>query len=230
MEISFSYIATAASWLLRKIIKREVKNSGNMNLGKVSEQYIIKNFLEIEENLSVGDLQKYLRNYLIQNIPNKYLNNYNDELNSPKNFIINNTRISTFFAFTDGENILLFDRVKANMQTVENNYFDCYGSVNFENSSIFKKVTNYRFFSSKILKIEYIDGFAFEDDMQVDKLKYPFQTVIMFGYIIYLSSEDLRTALTKEEINTIANLDNINNINLTSKAQLAVDFLKRKKG
>lgn len=146
-------------WIVKKLIKwlqrHEVKGSGNINLGKVSSQGHIDNFFPIcnidntNKKLKVGDLAGYFKNYVAKNIPPQYTK----EQNGYKKFVINNTRISTFFTFTDGLKVLLFDRTNSNLQTVINNNYDCFGSVDFENSSLSKKIASSSFFGSDIEKI-----------------------------------------------------------------------------
>ncbi|WP_263833172.1 hypothetical protein [Sulfurospirillum oryzae] len=229
-----SLINKVVLWTTQKLIKfllrNKVQDSGNLNLGKVSEQGVVENFLLTctRDNLKVGDLQGYFRNYALENIPADYLFP-TKENEGAKKFIINSTRISTFFTFTDGENILLFDRVNANIQNVINNHFDCFGSVDFENSSLSKKIINYSFFNTNIEKIDYIPGFAFEDNLNTSDGVYPFQTVIMFGFVFYISKEDLNLAVTNGSNVFLKNVDTINTENTTSKAKLAIEFLRAKR-
>ena len=229
-----SFINKAILWTIQKLIKfllrNRVKGSGNLNLGKVSEQGVVENFLLTctGDSLKVGDLQGYFRNYVSENIPAEYLF-CEKENEGAKKFIINNTRISTFFTFTDGKNILLFDRVNANIQNVINNHFDCFGSVDFENSSLSKKIINYNFFNTKIEKIDYIPGFSFESNLNTSDGIYPIQTVIMFGFVFYISKEDLNLAISDNGNVFLKNIDTINTENTTSKAKLAIEFLKAKR-
>lgn len=223
------------TWIVKKLIKwlqrHEVKGSGNINLGKVSSQGHINNFFpycavdDMSQKLKVGDLTEYFKNYVAKNIPSKYIKNSN---NSTK-FIINNTRISTFFTFTDGSKVLLFDRTNSNLQTITNNNYDCFGSVDFENSSLSKKITNQSFFGSIIERIDYIPGFAFEDNVETSDNFCVFQTVIMFGFVFFISPEDLKNAIRNNKNLHLENLNEISTDTLTSKAKLAVEYLRLKK-
>ena len=234
-QIFTKTIYSIAVWIVKKLIKwlqrHEVKGSGNINLGKVSSQGHIDNFFPIcnidntDKKLKVGDLAGYFRNYVAKNIPSKYTK----DQNGYKKFVINNTRISTFFTFTDGSKVLLFDRTSSNLQTVINNNFDCFGSVDFENSSLSKKIASSSFFGADIEKIDYIPGFAFEDNVETSDNFCVFQTVIMFGFIFYVSSDNLKRAVTQGGNIHIESLNEISTDSLTSKAKLAIDYLRLKK-
>lgn len=237
IEMPSKLIYNLIEWVVKKLIKwlqrHEVKGSGNINLGKVSSQGHINNFFpncdvdDTSQKLKVGDLTEYFKNYVAKNIPSQYLKNHDGS--DSKKFIINNTRISTFFVFTDDVKVLLFDRTNSNLQNIINNNYDCFGSVDFENSSLSKKITNQSFFGSDIEKIDYVPGFAFEDNVETKDNFCVFQTAIMFGFVFYISTQDLKSAVKNNKNLHLENLNEISTDTLTSKAKLAVEYLRSKK-
>lgn len=145
-------------------------------------------------------------------------------------FLINNTRISNFVAIADigRERIMLLDRPNCdiNLISVENNKLDVFGSVFFENNTLISKLgSSPDFLNASIVKIEEIPGFAFEDNENKDLQR---ETVIMFGYVVYVSKEDLAKVNENNDI-TLFNIRD-NSKNLTAKAKLALNFLKQKMG
>jgi hypothetical protein len=186
-------------------------------------------------DLSVSNVFPNYRGKKIQDIPdffheatNKFPIKYckeNGSSNPATVFLINNTRISTFIAITDGERIVLFDRNKGkNLTSVENDRFDVFGSVPFENRTLLTKLKNSPLLEFEIEEIQAIHGFAFEDNMNKDLFR---ETVIMFGYAIYVSKEDLNK-IPSEGSNVLVRSINEVPRNLTAKADLACQFLSKK--
>lgn len=221
--------------------KNTVKDHGKLDVSRVVDQGEISSFSNLTQidNLTVRELSNYFYNFLENNISSKYLKdgsppNDLDKLPNDKKlkFIVNNTRISTFFIFTDGERVALFDRSKSNkgIQKIQNDRFDVFGSVTFENSSLKLKITNDSFLNSKIEKIEGIPGLAFEDSIEPDDNLLGRQTVIMIGFSVYVSPQDLDKSQSNES--SIINIYNLSSLPdeecLTSKAKLGIDFLKSK--
>lgn len=225
---------------LEESLEKIVHNSGSMDLSYVAHQGNIGAFatrIYSRGHLTVGNIPEYMADYLQKNIDSKYLNRREDYHNTyPSNvdryeFLINSTRISTFICITDGERILLFDRIKSNKQEVINNKYDCFGSVTFENISIGLKIdqTNISgFLNSVVENIEFIPGFSYEDNLDPTSGK---QTVIMFGFLVYVKSDDIDILMREKnkELMLISVLDgSISKEVLTSKADLARDFLREK--
>lgn len=141
------------------------------------------------------------------------------------------TRISTFVAFTDGKDILLFDRAKANpnQKNVENNRYDVFGSVQFENRTIKRKIQSETFLDAPIQKLEPIYGAAFEDN-HAYAIAQKQEVAVMFGVFAYMSSEDLNSALDVNDngalfISPIAVVNSMTSDKFTSKAYLSIKQL-----
>lgn len=139
--------------------------------------------------------------------------------------VVNDTRISTFVAFTDGENILLFDRSKEERLTnVTNNRFDVFGSVQFENRGIPIKIDNIEFLGSPISRTVPLYGAAFENNRL--RVHDDVETVVMFGVIAYMRPEHL--LLAKKSTNQglmiipLSKAKALPQEKLTSKARLAI--------
>ena len=152
-----------------------------------------------------------------------------DEKHDSTRVIVNNTRFSTFVAFTDGARIVLFDREKDIANTsVTNDRFDVFGSVQFENRTIKYKIKNPDFFDAKIIKVEEISGAAIEDNRL--KVGNDTETAVMFGACIYLSPEDLDLAkigAAKDEIAiySVSSMPRMAQELLTSKAMLSISHI-----
>ena len=179
-------------------------------------------------------MPKYFENFIKSNVNKVYIkDDYDDRIKDDiTKFIIKHTRLSTFICFTDGKQILLFDRRDndKNKINVENLKYDCFGSVGFENSSIRLKILNPEFYESEILRIQFIPGIAYEDNYGSPDNPTGIETAIMFGYIMYLSQEDMKKAIFNSNNKVLLfNIDSkaINIDNLTAKAQLAIDFLNK---
>lgn len=217
--------------------KNETKNNGEVNISKVIHQGKVFSCLKDYQSnsLSVEEIPEYLLKLAEQTIDPRYKKNGNiskyDKLPNEEKVkvLINNTRISTFFVITDGDNILLHNREKTSNEilTVENNKYDMFGSVSFENSTIKLKIKDNDFFKSKIKLIKCIPGFAFEDTREPEDNLFGKQTVIMIGLVLYLSKNDFKKAeSTKTSIVEKFNLNNTPNARmLTSKAKLGIDYL-----
>ena len=217
--------------------KNETKDNGEIKISKVfhqgklftcSKEYV-KNSLTIEE------VPEFLLKLAEQNIDLKYRNNgsfakHDKLLNDDKiKILINNTRISTFFVFSDGNRVLLHNREKTHndLSILENDKYDMFGAVSFENSTIKLKIKDNDFFKSKITSIECIPGFAFEDTIEPNDNLLGRQTVIMIGLVLYLNSENFDKAdSTNTSIVEKFNLQDIPNEKLlTSKANLGINYL-----
>lgn len=168
----------------------------------------------------------------------KKLDEFKDEngnvVETAHRVLIGNTRISTFVAFTDGENILLFDRAKADKgkTNVMNNRLDVFGSVQFENRTIKKKILSESFLKKNIKELKPIYGAAFEDNHAFagENFNDNKELAIMFGVFAVMSKEDLLLALenNKDDALCIMPINQANNIqseNLTSKAFLSIKQL-----
>lgn len=151
--------------------------------------------------------------------------------------LINGTRVSTFVAFSDGQKILIFDRFGGFDSTdVLNKFYDVFGAIQFENKSMFhcgdpkyNKIKSTDFAEVNIQKIESIPGLAVE----VNEAKEGMQTVVTYGLYVEVTSEDLKLALLNDDNEQLMILDAHNlpkNIadNLTSKAQLAVNYIQKR--
>lgn len=148
-----------------------------------------------------------------------------------------NVRISTFVVFTDKKNVLLFDRKKAkNEINVDNPVYDVFGSLDFENSSIQKKIKNTDFLNSPILEIKPIYGIAGEYNIDKDERGrvLSHETVIMLGVFAYMSEENLKLGenFNDGKKNSALRVVGIKEVNngygenaLTSKAYLSIKQL-----
>ncbi len=222
--------------LFSKSKKYNVDKQGMINLENLKNIKKINSLYKADnlDKLYVRDLPKYFEHFVKLTTPKEYIrDDYDDRIKEDiTKFIINYTRISTFVCFTDGKQLLLFDRRDNDKSkiNVENPKFDCFGSVGFENSSIRLKIRNPEFYESEIKKIEFIPGMAYEDNDGSPDNHIGVETAIMFGYILYLSENDLKIAQLKSEEKILLfdiHSNIINSGNLTAKAQLAIDFLRR---
>lgn len=138
---------------------------------------------------------------------------------------LDNTRFSTFVAFTDGKRLVVFDRPLDQKKTsVSNPVLDVFGSVQFENRSIKTKITNLPFFNASITKTVPIFGVAIEDNVNKNDENTK-ETVVMFGFSLFMDSSDLDLAIGKEQaikIFDIANLANMEPEDLSSKLRLTI--------
>lgn len=173
-----------------------------------------------------------LRNFIPMNCvqaPDKFKDE-NGNVEEAHRVIIGNTRISTFVAFTDGENILLFDRTKAKGKTnVTNNRYDVFGSVQFENKTIKKKIQSASFLDSPIKELKPIYGAAFEDNHDFANADNK-EVAVMFGVFAVMSKKDLQSALENNDDGAlfIMSIDKANNMkpeDFTSKAYLSIKQL-----
>lgn len=173
-----------------------------------------------------------LRNFIPRNCvqePDKFKDE-NGNVEEAHRVIIGNTRISTFVAFTDGENILLFDRTKAKGKTnVTNNRYDVFGSVQFENKTIKRKITSVSFLDKPIKELKPIYGAAFEDNHDFANADNK-EVAVMFGVFAVMSKKDLQSALENNDDGAlfIISIDKANNMkheDFTSKAYLSIKQL-----
>jgi len=184
-------------------------------------------------------------NYKIANIP-EILLNFKKRLHISKNKQDNDneiyfwrTRISTFIAFTDGKRILLFDRKdNPKKESIHNPKMDVYGAVAFHNNSLEYKIPS-RFMLSKIVNMHSIPGIVIEENKvnlrKFIKNIFTHETAIMMGFIAYIAPNDLDKGLEIDVVDKIEKNDNIllpisclnvDDANLTAKAQLAIKYLK----
>lgn len=170
------------------------------------------------------DLEEYFEK-ILRNIPSdwKFFDKQTDTKDAHRVVIGENTRISTFVSFTDGERMLIFDRKNADTKkvNVQNPKLDVFGSMQFENRSLSTKIPIDTFLDSEIIEIKPIYGIAIEENRLIDKAEK--ETVVMVGINIYMKAEDLRKALDEKDIQlySVATLNARAN-ELTSKAHLAV--------
>lgn len=161
--------------------------------------------------------------------------NYQDKNFGATRVILNNTRFSTFVTLTDSRRIVLYDRKKAsrNKTNVLNDRYDVFGSVQFENRTLNKKISSQKFLDSPIQAIREINGAAIEDNENMageDDTVYSRETAVMFGICVYMTPEDLNLAVEDTDNNEIIIVDvssakNWESSQLTSKARLAVRYL-----
>lgn len=144
------------------------------------------------------------------------------------------TQISTFFVFTDGKHIILFNREEAEKEKdvskkiVVNDKLDCHGAKVFHNESLKTKLPQ-DFLSCNIIDIKQIPGFALEKKAKTI-FNLPILTtknsVVMLGFVVYLTEESLLKGLNiKNELFDLSNLSP-DEQNLTAKAKLAIKYLK----
>jgi|GEM_PF-4907878 len=162
---------------------------------------------------------------ILKNIPAdwKILDPQTNTKDAHRVIIGDNTRISTFVSFTDGEQVLIIDRKSADSKktNVENPKLDVFGSVQFENRSLSIKIPNDLFLDSKIIEIKPIYGIAIEENRPKDNGGT--ETVIMLGVNIYMKTEDLEKAVNQKDIWLYPkSVLNAKSNELTSKAHLAV--------
>lgn len=172
------------------------------------------------------DLEAQFANVLNFYIPSDWkVQNETDLSYDATRVIINGTRISTFVSFTDGQNILLLDRSKSSAVTnVINQRYDVFGSVQFENRSIKKKINSATFLDAPIKAIQPLYGAAFESNQA--RANDDVETAVMFGVSVLMLPEALLAA--KEStgatllIFPIEKAKMIAPESLTSKARLAI--------
>jgi hypothetical protein len=181
------------------------------------------------ERILIEELPNCLKNFLERYVNTEYKKIISS--NGQKNTIvtINNTRISTFFSFTDGQKLLVLDRANSpDVTTVINRNYDVFGSVGFENYSIFKKIENKDFFKCMPTNIKAIPGFVFEDNVDSNSKA---ETVIMFGYHVFMESEDLLKGVNSPPRDSIVTTFDVPEerpraqLQLTAKARHAIDSL-----
>jgi hypothetical protein len=179
-----------------------------------------------QQNITVGEIPSSFKSYLDVQIPKKYKRRDKQKDGSIQTrFMINDTRISNFVSFTDGKRIALFNRDAANIQQVKNpSPYDVFGAVTFENNSLFLKIKNEQFKQVKIVQMDEIPGFAFEDNIN----KYlETETVIMFGFSAVVSPTDLDLiTVGSNETIKLWNLRSDVPRNTTGKARLAFKYSK----
>lgn len=171
------------------------------------------------------EIEGYFENILNNNIPKEWkILDVQEKTKNSTRVLIGDTRISTFISFTDGKNILIFNRHTAEKDTknVLNDKLDVFGSVSFENRSIVLKIANDEFLDSPIVSIKPIYGIAVEENRPIDKQGS--ETVIMIGINIFMDIKNLEKACKTNsgfikiyEASVLATMKN----DLTSKAYLA---------
>lgn len=184
-----------------------------------------------QEKYTPATLEKYFE-MLLDFLPsNNGWKKFDEKYDAHRVIVGKNTRISTFVAFTDGKNILLFDRSKAGdgQTSVFNNKWDVFGSVQFENRSIKAKIFSEDFMKAPIQELKPIYGAAFEDNSGHNDTNKQ-EVAVMFGVFAFMSERDLSLALQDNRYGNlcIMNVDKANNIpdeDLTSKAYLSIKQL-----
>ena len=129
--------------------------------------------------------------------------------------LIGNVRVSTFVTFSDGENILIYDRDNPNTkQGLLNSNKDCFGAVAFNNLSLLLKLPK-DFWDEEILSVNLIPGVAFEYMEGGD-------TAIMIGISIIVGKDSLKKAVN--ESNSIYKLEDVDKQvdAMTSKLRLTI--------
>jgi len=230
-----SYKLCFAYFKLRK--KNSTNADGQLPVNKVNYQGVMVDLTSNDvHHCCIGELPRLLNSLLVQTVDNKYLTDFG-LLNgySKCMFRVNNTRFSTFFVFSDGDRVLFHNRPDSSpsCQAVVNNKYDMFGARSFENSTISEKISNRNdFFSAKPVKVEIIPGFAFEDTDEIlqDSFFMPRSTVIMIGFAVYLTKDDLDRAdsingKSKVDLFPIRNTPDVSK--MTSKANLAINHLRK---
>jgi hypothetical protein len=201
--------------------------------------YIDKtNLMKKGELVTVGKLPELLCSYVHEKIEGGAFKTKKDDVsvqvqNSKKpkgtEVKINKTRFSTFFCFTDKKYLLLYDREKAskNINRNVNNRYDVFGSVEFENYAPYKKIKNKNFLKCIVQDIHTIPGLACEDNELNNKTR---ETVVMIGFLIVIKGNDLDYAEDNQNWVTKWLICGDLPKNLTSKANLAVEALRKIKG
>lgn len=203
------------------------------NIFKVNTQTTVSTSANdyFKQNMTVKDIPASLENFAGENLMQQYC--MLEKLESgdvQTRFMINNTRISNFISFTDGKRIALFNRKKSadSTQMVQNPKIDVFGAVHFENGSMLKlKITNKEFHDAKVLKVESIPGFAFEDNESKNLEK---ETVMMFGFSVEVSESDLNKIVSESGNSYVYLKNTIEDMpkDITAKAELAYKFTQRK--
>lgn len=237
LENLFNVLWTPLSTLLENIAKEMFeKDSWRNGIETQNNKPILTNSLVTYEQSDINfrncdfypktprEIETYFEK-ILKNIPQdwKVPDSQKDTKNAHRVIIGENTRISTFVSFTDGERLLILDRKNAHSKkiNVENPKLDVFGAVQFENRSLQLKIPVDSFLDAQILKIEPIYGIAIEENRPKDRAEK--ETVVMMGINIYMKTEDLLKALSEKDIQlyTVAVL-NAKIDDLTSKAHLAV--------
>lgn len=239
-SIPINFLYKLAVKFIIWVRKTKTIDNGEVGISKVIHQGKIFSCLNnyTKGSLTIQEIPGFLRVLAEKNIDKRYRKDGSDKNNDKLpneekiKVLVNNTRISTFFLFTDGKRVLLHNREKSDsyVKTHENDKYDCFGSVSFENSSIKLKIETNDFFDSKILEIDCIPGFAFEDTIEPYDNLLGRQTVIMVGFVFYLSLDNLKKAKsTKTSVIELFDLSSLpSQVLLTSKARLGLEFLQIK--
>jgi hypothetical protein len=207
----------------------------------INESMSLKS-LETIEQLNIGlldnfcpksprDIENQFEKILDTQIPDGWKFQNRDEIDyKAHRVLVNSTRFSTFAAFTDGKRIVLFDRKKDKPNTnVYNERFDVFGSVQFENRTIAKKIKSQEFLDAPIERVEEIKGVAIENN--IDKRNNERnETVVMLGVCIYMKPENLDLAV-KDTVNneigiySLSKMFDFTRESLTSKASLCISHI-----
>lgn len=214
------------AWIITSLLGLFIVNS--FFLKKYSQKFFQKNIYTnpafiFKENLSISDISEALLNY------RKKI----DNIGISNRFLFFKVRISTFVVFTDGERILLLDRSKGftlNIKKLKSYQLDVYGSLFFHNPSLHYKLPK-DFINLKVSNVEPISGFVLEKMQRVILgINFPYKedVAILFGFLIYLTPEDLNKGI--DELNYIYKLSDISidDANLTEKAKIGIKHLKDK--
>ncbi len=229
-----SIISLFAFYLLWKRIENTTKEVGSQTYIPALPEYIVCNNKEKK----------------IKNIPNILLNNRNkwnikikkDKKYNNEEVFFWNTRISTFIVFTDGKRILLFDRKKnKDKEAVDNPKKDVYGARTFHNSSLKYKLPAI-FLDKEFDALYAIPGITIENNIENQfsllkkiHIKKRFETVVMFGFVVYVKPEIIEYGLYEDSEHNIDIGDNIlvplecispEEENLTAKAKIGINYLK----
>jgi len=213
-----------------------VKEDGYLDLspstvfcGKVTHQSDIPSLtwnIFPNKKIEIKKIPSQLKIFLNDHVSPHYKKTFLIEGLEKTTVLINKTRVSTFFSFTDGHRILLYDRVQGkDKTTIENQRRDVFGSVDFENYSIFDKINNKEFFDCITENIELIPGFVFEDNTTSSASDR--ETVIMFGYHVYLKPSDLEKGKIGCPAVDLFNIPNRlrGSLQLTAKARHSIESL-----
>ena len=218
--------------------KTETTQNGSLSLGATRIDRFSteeQNYIQFSNDFSAKtprELKNMFRKVLETQIdPSWIRQNDNDVHYDTHRVIVHGTRFSTFVVFTDGLRVVLFNRPNDLKNTnVENDLYDVFGAVAFENGSLNTKIKSQSFLDAEILRIEPIEGAAIEANRK--KSNSEVETAVMIGVCVYLSTENLELAKNEMQNNEIEiiNISTLNSMRkkLTSKAELGAQHLIHK--
>lgn len=178
----------------------------------------------------VGELQEYARVSLSR--ANRAKEVTLQDGSQQTIFTLGATRLSSFLAIVSKTGaILMIDRSRSKVPTTDNERFDFFGSVGYENLSLHKKLLNAPM-SDKLKVLEYksIPGFVAEEVYFEDSGKY--ETAVMIGHLAVVTHEGMQAM--RESTNTnngdLIILDRPSypdHSAMTAKAVLAINYINR---